>query len=119
MPAPDGREWLTSQIIADRITDALQERFGTIRGLNRGNVRKAVREAYERTGYTQEFKILRLLEKIKNAIDAAAFGPLTVPDTVDMDGEKVLTPVGEIWTLLRDVYTPEFLDQFDEEGEPI
>ena len=118
MPAPDGRGWLTSHAIADRITDLLRERYGTIQGLNRGNVQQVVKEAYEATGYTQEFKILRLIEKVKNAIDGGAFGPITIPNTVH-EGEKVLTPVGEIAMLLRDIYTPEFLEQFDEEGEPL
>ena len=119
MPEPEEAAWLTSHAIADRITDLLRERYGTIQGLNRGNVQKVVREAYEATGYTREFKILRLVEKVKNAIDGGAFGPLTIPNTVNVGGEKIRTPVGEIASLLRDVYTPEFLDQFDEEGEPL
>ena len=119
MPAPDGRAWLTSRAIADRITDLLRERFGTIQGLNRGNVQRVVKEAFEATEYTQEFKVLRLSEQVVMAINAGAFGPLTIPNTVNVDGEKILTPVGEIWSLFRDIYSPEFLDQFDEEGEPL
>ena len=117
MPAPE-RAWLTSDSIADIITDLLRERFGEVQGMNRGQVQRVVREAYEATGYTYEFKILRLLEKVKDAIIAGAFGPLAIPNTLNADGEKILTPVGEIATLLRDCYTPEVLDQFDEDGEP-
>jgi hypothetical protein len=119
MPTPDGREWLSSTVISDRITDWLRENYGTIRGLNRGNLHRVVKEAFDSTNYQNELKINRLTEKVVTAINHAAFGPLTIPNTVDVNGEKILTPVGEIWALFRDIYTPEFLDQFDEEGNLI
>ena len=119
MPAPDGREWMTSNAISDRITDLLRERYGTIRGLNRGNIHQVVKEAFESTDYTQEFKVLRLIEQVVEAINRGAFGPLTIPNSVNVDGEKILTPVGEVWSLFRDIYTVEFLNQFDEEGNPL
>ena len=119
MPASEGRAWLTSKAIADRIVDRLSADFGEIRGMNRGSVQRAVREAYEATGYTQEFKILRLVEKVKDAMYLGVFGPLYIPNTVDQEGERLPTPVGVVAKLLKDVYTPEFLDTVDEEGEVI
>lgn len=66
-----------------------------------------------------EFKILRLTEQLKDAARAGAFGPLWIPNTLDGNGAKIPTPVGEIVLLFNDIYSQEFLDQFDEEGVPL
>jgi hypothetical protein len=77
-------------------------------------------DAIEDFGLSYEFKILRLMEKLYwDMIRQGQFGPLFVPNTVDVNGQRILTPVGEIKQLMDDIYTPEFLDQFDEEGEPL
>lgn len=119
MPTPDGRSWLTSTEIASRITDLLQERYGTIAGLNRGGIQNVVKEAFELTNYHNELKIVRLAEKIKDAAQAGLFGPLYIPNTVDVNGEPIPTPVGVMASLLIDIYQEGFLDMHDEEGNPI
>lgn len=70
-------------------------------------------------GLSYEFRILRLTEQLKDAIKSGAFGPLVVPNTVDQQGQPIFTPVGEIAMLFKDIYSPEFLELFDEEGNPI
>jgi hypothetical protein len=87
------------------------EKIGTI---------DAMEQAIKDFGLSYEFKILRLMEKLYwDMIRQGQFGPLYVPNSVDVNGQRILTPVGEIKQLMDDIYTPEFLDQFDEEGEPL
>lgn len=121
MPTPDGREWLTSDKIADFVMEGMDRNLPpqAMAGQDRAAMKAAVVAGFQGTNYHYEFKILRLIEKVKDAIWGGAFGPLTIPNTVDAEGMKIPTPVGEVAMLLRDCYTPEFLDQFDEEGNPL
>lgn len=101
MTAPDGRAWLTSAAIADRIISALEA--AEIVAPEAGTDARAVAEdAYRATGYDLEFKILRLTERLRMQIE---------------DGE--IATVDEIRTAFRDIYTLEVLEQFDEEGRLI
>ena len=125
MPAPDGRQWWTPTQMAERVahtaradgrlTTAMQQ---LIRQDEEAFV-EVVRDAIGNSGFRYELTLLRLVEQIKDAIGILAFGPLVVPNTVDVEGLPIKTPVGEIHAMLEDCYTPEFLDQFDEEGNPL
>ena len=125
MPDVLGREWLTSRQIAVRLGKALLEDERMPAQLRQYLLdHKAValdvlQDAFVSTEYHNEFKILRLTERVAMAMSQGVFGPLTIPNTVNVDGEKIRTPVGEIAALFRDIYTPEFLDQFDEEGNEV
>jgi hypothetical protein len=70
----------------------------------------------QQMSWTYERKILRLTEQLKDAIQNGGFGPLTVPNTLDENGLPIQTPAGGIAQAFKDIYTPEFLDLFDEEG---
>lgn len=125
MPTPDGREWASRRRIAVRLGTTLvnDERLPVeLRQYlldHRAAALNILEEAIDDFNLSYEFKILRLVEKVKDAIESGVFGPLTIPNTVDENGEKIKTPVGEIGFLLKDCYTPEFLDQFDEDGNPL
>lgn len=120
-----GREWMSSREIARRLGKALleDERIPQPvkdRLLEHKDVALDVMaDAVEASWLHYEFKILRLTEFVAMAIREGQFGPNVVPNTVDVNGERILTPVGEINELFRDIYDPDFLDQFDEEGNPI
>lgn len=73
-------------------------------------------DAFVELNFGMELKILRLTEKLKDAVLGGEFGPITVPNTVDVNGQQILTPVGEIGEIFRDIYLMEFLDLHDEEG---
>ncbi len=119
------RAWLTPSDIArqiargigtdDRLPDAMKTRIAN----NKAAFVEVVADAIKGSGLKQELTLLRLVEKIKDAIGNYAFGGLVIPGTVDTEGQTVKTPVGEIHSLLRDAYTMEFLDMFDEEGNPL
>jgi hypothetical protein len=77
-------------------------------------------DAIEDFGLSYEFKILRLIEKLYwNGIRQGVFGPIYIPNSVDAEGKRIPTPVGQIKLLMDDIFDPEFLAQFDEEGEPL
>lgn len=118
MPTPEGREWLSSDQIAARMMDKLNAELpaGVKKALDKHPVIQMLKDAYISTEYTYEFKILRLVEKVKNAMGEGTFGPLVIPNSVDVNGEQIPTPVGVVYFMLKDIYTPEFLDMFDEEG---
>ena len=61
-----------------------------------------LREGYLATGYGTEFKILRLTEKLKNAIYT-----------------DQITDISVIKEAFNDIYTSDVLDQYDEEGDLI
>ena len=125
MSAPDGREWWTPTQMAERIAKnvgaderlptATRQRIET----DKEPFVEVVRDAIGDSGFRYELTLLRLVEQIKDAIGTVAFGPLVVPNTVDVEGLPIPTPVGEVYSVLNDCYTPEFLDQFDEEGNPL
>lgn len=71
---------------------------------------EVVKDSLRNTGLKTEFTVLRLVEQVKDAINALAFGPLGPVDD--------RTPVGEIADVLKDCYTQEFIDLFNEEGRP-
>ena len=125
MSLVNGREWFTPTFMAEhiaknigtneRLPTAVRERIAS----NREVFVKAVAEAIFDSDLRYELTLLRLVEKIKDSIGLLAFGALAIPNSVDQKGQPILTPVGEIHSLLRDIYTPEFLDMFDEEGNPL
>ncbi len=125
MPPVNGREWLSPTGIAkaiargigtdDRIPPSVASKIAN----NKEAFVDVVADAIRESGLKSELTLLRLVEKIKDAIGNKAFGGLVIPGTVDIEGQTVLTPVGEIHALLRDAYTMEFLEMFDEEGVPL
>lgn len=122
MPTPDGREWWTARQIAVRLGQALLDDDRIPQDMkdkvlaNQAVALDVLEDAFQSIGYHWEHKVLRLTEKLKDSIDNGAFGPLTVPNSVGTDGQKIRTPVGEIALMFRDIYTREFLELFDEEG---
>lgn len=125
MPTPDGREWLSSDQIVARLGKAMveDERMpAQLRAYlleHKAVALDVLKDAFVSTGYTQEFKIIRLMEKVFDAMKAGAFGPRWIPNSVNQQGEKIPTPVGEVWNLFADIFHTEFLEQFDEEGNPL
>lgn len=125
MPPVNGREWLSPMGIAQAIARGIgtDERIPASMATkikdNKEVFVDVVADAIRESGLKQELTLLRLVEKIKDAIGLKVFGGLAIPNTVDQEGQPVKTPVGEIHALLRDAYTFEFLAAFDEEGEPL
>jgi hypothetical protein len=131
MPAPDGREWLTSLAVAEQLLDMFVATYPDAvtciqaAGITLADVKDLLRQAYEDTGYSLEHKTSRLTEKLKDSIEARNFGPLFVND----DGDEVMpadyepanpshhtTQAYDIWLAFKDIYTMTTLDCFDEEG---
>lgn len=106
MPTPDGRSWLTSDEIATKLGQAmiddprLPDQLRTFLLDNKAVAKDVLKDSFLTTGIGLEFKIARLCEKLRDAIDA---GNITTFD--------------EVRTSIKDIYTLTFLDQFDEEGE--
>ncbi|MHC4702674.1 MAG: hypothetical protein ACYTFQ_19095 [Planctomycetota bacterium] len=117
MPTPDGREWLSPRAIITLQLEQIERDHPNMTAQQRESLRESLEEGFRLTNYHQEFKIARLVEKVKEAIFHKNFGPLQVPNTVDVNGLPINTPVGEIAYLLADIYSEGFLDQFDDDGE--
>jgi len=106
MPTPDGRSWLTSDEIALRLGQAMinDPRVPVaVQDYLRNNQVVALdilKQSFVTTGYTLEFKIARLCEKVRDALDAGT-----------------ITTFEEVRDSIKDIYTITFLDQFDEDGE--
>lgn len=125
MPDRIGREWMTSREIARRLGKALIEDERVPQGLkdkaleHRVVALDVMEDAVKAAFLHYEFKILRLTEFLYMAIREGQFGPLSVPNSVGVDGLPILTPVGEINEMFRQIYDFDFLEGFDEEGNPI
>lgn len=106
MPTPDGRSWLTSDAIATKLGQAmiddprLPEQLRTFLLDHKAVAKSVLKDAFVETEIGLEFKIARLCEKLRDAIDA---GNITTFD--------------EVRDSIKDIYTLAFLNQFDEEGE--
>lgn len=132
MPGPDERKWETRDSLWQRLKQALLAEFPALATLldtpaKRERARAAVVSAMGPLQY--EFKALRLTEKLKDAIEKEAFGPLFL----DADGGRVDPAVIQdwrnppegvkptqaylIWRKFKDIYTIAVLDLYDEEGE--
>lgn len=120
MPTPDGREWLSSKAIADNLMERIKDDVpqGRIAAL------KMLLEDGFSGMYGIEFKILRLTEKLKDAIEAGNFGPLFVdaegnpvrPQDYDPARGHQHTQAYDIWRAFRDIYTMDVLENVDEDG---
>ena len=119
MPTPDGREWLKPRAIVQLQIDTIVDQHPEFTRPEIEKLRKALEDGFRRTGYQQEFKIARLVEKVKEACEQGTFGPIYIPNTVDQAGQRIPTPVGVVTLLLIDIYTEGFLDGIDEEGNPL
>lgn len=97
----EGRRWLTSEEISNRIVNALI-RSELISADDGVEAKAVIKSAYQSTGYHLEFKILRLVEKLRMAI---------------IDGH--FTDVESISQVFNDIYSLDVLSQFDEEGNLI
>ena len=104
-PTADGREWLTSKKIATRLTDKLSVRFKSNTAVSallvqhHDKIVDAIQTAYEDTGYTTEFKILRLTEQLKDSV---------------MRGD--ITDIVDVKNAFKSIYTKSVLELYDEEG---
>lgn len=97
---PDGRQWLTSNNIAERLINAFLLEYPQFESqLDKPIAQDIIRIAYENTNYTMEFKILRLTEKLKDRI---------------LDG--TITDYEEIKQAFTDIYTTSILALYDDEG---
>jgi hypothetical protein len=119
MPTPDGREWLTPAAIIERQIQQVLKDYPSMMPSQMEDIRASLEEGFRSTGYQTEFKILRLYERIQESVRRGVFGPLVVPDAVDVDGNKIPTPAGQIGLLMRDATTADFLDMLDEDGIPL
>lgn len=106
MPTPDGRSWLTSDQIATQLGQAMindpriPEQMRTYLLAHKAVAKDVLKDAFVATEIGLEFKVARLCEKLRDAIDA---GNITTFD--------------EVRDSIKEIYTLSFLDQFDEEGE--
>lgn len=112
MPTPDGREWLTSEALAERFFDALVEYDPRAQVLmdKKPEIVEAVKQIFADL-YGMEFKVARLTEQLKDSILAGDYGPLEV------DG--VETQAGSIYLTFKDIYTESVLACYDENGNYI
>ena len=109
MPTPDGREWLTPrEIIRQQLEQVYRDRPNVNR-TQMENLKDSLVEGFLNTGWGIEIKVLRLAEKLKEAVDEGRYGPLR-------DGDGNPTAVGEIAADFKRIYTIMVLDQFDDEG---
>lgn len=122
MPTPDGREWFSSEKIAQIQMDRIADRLPPLSAPVLEEIKARLQASFSGL-YGIEFKIGRLTEKLKDAIEAEAFGPLFV----DADGNRVPpsaynpavhseTQAYQIWRAFKDIYTQSILDQYDEDG---
>ena len=119
MPTPDRREWLTPREIIRTQLETVKAQHPNISRTQLESLKDSLIDGFRQTGYQQELKIARLVEKIKEAAVNGLFGPLWIPNSVDQNGQKIPTPVGVMTSLLIDIYTDGFLDMHDEDGNPI
>lgn len=123
MPPTDGRVWITPTGIAREIAKGIGTDDRLPKGMrdgirnNKAEFVDVVGDAIRNTHLRYELTRSRLMEKIKDSLGLMAFGALVISNAVDTNGQPIKTPVGEIYALLKDIYTPEFLDMFDEEGD--
>jgi hypothetical protein len=122
MPTPDGRKWLNSDEISGRICDTLEKEHPTL-ATSRANLIERFKDAFSGM-YGIEFKILRLTEKLKDAIEAGQFGPLFTDENgnpvaaqqYDASKGHLTTQAYEIWRAFKDIYTMDVLNAVDEDG---
>lgn len=106
MPTPDGRQWLTSEQVADRIIAHLDlEMNGAtvmfpLSSVDRELLEAAITTGYRLTGYDMEFKLVRLFEKFKDKV-----------------GDGTIGNMEQVRSVLADIYNKDILDLLDEDGE--
>jgi hypothetical protein len=113
MPAPDGREWIPTSVIAGTIIDCIEAQFPQIQNLNvRAEVMATIEQCWiDNIGYGTERKISRLTEMLKDAVSGGVYGPLS-----DANG---ITALGMAYQDWHNIYTEAFLANFDEDGNLI
>lgn len=113
MPTPDGREWLTSEALADKFFDALVAYDARAEVLmdKKPEIVNAVKAIFADI-YGIEFKIARLCEQLKDAIRSGEYGAL-------YDGDGNLTDLGQVRDTFEDIYDSDVLNCYDENGNYI
>jgi hypothetical protein len=122
--------WQTRDVIWGKIWTALRAEFPFIDSLldTQEKRQRAKERAVEALGELRyEFTAIRLLEKLKNAIEAEKFGPLFVDSNGDPVGladfdeaqGDTRTDVYRVWKMMSDAFKTEVLDLFDEEGNAL
>lgn len=113
MPAPDGREWLTSVQLVSNFLDHMRTTHPSTANyidLHREELETDLEPVFADL-YGMEFKVCRLTEQLQRAILAGDFGPL------GPSGAR--TQVGEINDVFQSIYTLSVLACYDEEGNYI
>lgn len=116
MPTPDGREWLRPIDIVKLQIEAVESVHPNVPRGDLESLSAALAQGIRNAGLGMEFKVLRLTERLKDALEAGHYGPLTVPNTVDREGNPIPTPLGLVNADFRRIYSVSFLDEHDEEG---
>ena len=118
-PTPDGRDWITPSEIIRLQLEAIYRNHPNINREQMEALREDLIEGLRDAQLQNEFKVLRLCEQLFHAIESGVFGPTVIPNTVDVDGKPIPTPVGEIYRLFAELYSVDFLDLLDENANPL
>lgn len=116
MPTPDGREWVRPIDIVKLQINAVREAHPNVTRAQLENLAEALAQGVRDAGLGREFKVLRLTERLKDALEAGFYGPRYEPNTVDVNGDRIITPIGQVYEDFRRIYSMDFLDQHDEDG---
>ncbi len=126
---PDIRpQWPTSADFAEKVMVKLERDHGPEVTPKRGPMRDAVEELFKTVWWSYGRKASRLCEKLKLSIEVEAFGPLFVDADrnriapADYDPENpdhTTTQAYQIFLAFKDIYKSDYLDQVDEEGNPL
>lgn len=101
---PTARRWQTREEWAEKIVTRLEASFPGAIQLQRGEIKTDL-ITWLAGGFVVERKLSRLTEMLKDSIQAGRFGPIVPGSQAD-----------DILQTFKQIYTREFLDTIDEEG---
>lgn len=101
-PTPDGRDWLTPADIVRSMLEAVFRNHPNINRTQLQALREDLKEGWRDTNYHNEFKILRLTERVYVNLRRGVYTSL---EEVREDFDRI--------------YTAAILDQFDDNGNPL
>ena len=121
-------QWPTAADFAEKVMISLERDHAPEVTTKRVSMKTAVEGLFKTPWWLYARKMSRLCEKLKLSIEVEAFGPLFV----DADGNRIApadydpenpdhttTQAYQIFLAFKDIYRTEYLDQVDEEGEPL
>lgn len=121
-------QWPTAADFAEKVMINLERDHAPEVAPKRVQMKTAVEALFKTPWWLHARKMSRLCENLKLAIEREAFGPLFVDADrnriapADYDPENpdhATTQAYQIFLAFKDIYKTEYLDQVDEEGEPL